>query len=58
LFGLLDAALNRGDRDCVRHVRADGLLLHHHKADMWVGDVLDEVIDRIAAEKRDSFAAS
>jgi len=39
-------------------VRADGLLLHHHKADMWVGDVLDEVIDRIAAEKRDSFAAS
>ena len=43
-------------RDRVRHVHADALLPHHHRADVGGGGVLDEVIDRIAAEDLDSLA--
>ena len=34
----------------------DALLPHHHGADIGIGGVLDEMIDRIAAENFDSLA--
>src|SRR6202035_2070941 len=37
-------------RDRIRHVDADALLPHHDRADVGIGRVLDEMIDRIAAE--------
>ena len=43
-------------RDRVRHVQADALLPHHHRADVGGGGMFDEVIDRIAAEDLDSLA--
>ena len=47
----------RGDaRDRVRHVQADALLAHHDRADIGVRRVLDQVIDRIAAEDLDPLA--
>ena len=48
---------SRGDaRDRVRHVQPDALLPHHHRADIGVGGVLDQMIDRIAAEDLDPLA--
>ena len=43
-------------RDRVRHVHADALLPHHHRADVGIGGVFDEMIDRIAAEDLDALA--
>ena len=40
----------------VRHMQSDPLLPHHHRADVGVGRVLNEMIDRIAAENLDSLA--
>ncbi len=40
----------------VRHVQSNPLLPHHHRADIDVGRVLYEMIDRIAAENLDSLA--
>ena len=42
--------------DCVRHVEAGALLPHHHGADVGVGRVFDQVVDRVAAENLDSLA--
>ena len=42
-------------RDRVRHVQADALLAHHDRADVGIGGVFDQVIDRIAAEDLDSL---
>ena len=43
-------------RDRVRHVKADAFLPHHHRADVGIGGVFDEVIDRVAAKDLDAFA--
>ena len=49
--------LARGDAgDGVRHVHADALLAHDDGADVGVGGVLDQMIDRIAAEDLDPLA--
>jgi hypothetical protein len=37
-------------------VDADALLPHHHRADVGIGGIFDEMIDRIAAEDLDSLA--
>jgi hypothetical protein len=48
--------LPRGDPgDRVRHVNPDAFLPHHHRADVGGGGMLDEVIDRIAAEDLDTL---
>ena len=48
--------LARSDaRDRVRHVHADAFLAHHHRADVGIGGIFDEMIDRIAAEDFDSL---
>src|SRR5262249_27435916 len=46
----------RDARDRVRHVQPDALLPHHDRADAGVGGVLDQVVDRIAAEDLDPLA--
>ena len=43
-------------RDRVRHVNADAFLAHHDRADVGIGGVFDQVIDRIAAEDLDALA--
>ena len=40
-------------RDRVRHVNADALLAHHDRADVGIGGIFNEMIDRIAAEDFD-----
>ena len=50
-------AVPGGDpRDRVRHVNADAFLPHHDRADVGIGGVFDQVIDRIAAEDFDALA--
>jgi hypothetical protein len=47
----------RGDaRDRVRHVDADAFLTHHHRADVGIRRIFDQMVDRIAAEDLDSLA--
>ena len=47
----------RGDAgDRVRHVDADAFLPHHHRADIGIGGMFDQMIDRIAAEDLDPLA--
>ena len=58
-MGLLERAdglarCDAGDR--VRHVHADTLLAHHDRADVGVGGMLDQMVDRIAAEDLDPLA--
>lgn len=40
-------------RDRIRHVDADALLPHHHRPDIGLGRMLDQMVDRIAAEDPD-----
>ncbi|MEY9359702.1 hypothetical protein ABH994_002423 [Bradyrhizobium yuanmingense] len=51
-----DAAPRRHPRDRIRHVDADALLPHHHGPDLGLGRVLDQMVDRIAAEDLDPLA--
>ena len=51
-----DAVPRSDPGDRIRHVNADALLAHHDRADVGIGGVFDEVIDRIAAEDFDPLA--
>ena len=51
-----DRASGRHARDRVRHVNADALLPHHHRPDLGLCRVLDQMIDGIAAEDLDPLA--
>lgn len=51
-----DAASRRNPRDRIRHVDADALLPHHDGSDLGLGRVLDQMVDRIAAEDLDPLA--
>src|SRR5581483_4789727 len=48
---------SRGDAgNRIRHVYPDALLAHHDGADVCVGGVLDQMVDRVAAEDLDPLA--
>ena len=48
---------SRGDPgDRIRHVQADAFLPHHDGTDIGVGGILDQMIDRIAAQNFDALA--
>lgn len=51
-----DAPPRRHPRDRIRHVHADALLPHHYGPDLGLRRVLDQMIDRIAAEDLDPLA--
>ncbi len=48
------AGSDAGDR--VRHVQPDAFLPHHHRPDIGIGGMFDQMIDRIAAEDLDPLA--
>ncbi len=50
-----DAAAGGDAGDRIRHVDADPLLAHHHRADVGIGGKFDEMVDRIAAEDLDAL---
>ncbi|MGY3422548.1 hypothetical protein ACVWZW_003023 [Bradyrhizobium sp. F1.13.4] len=48
-----DRASRCHPRDRIRHVDADALLPHHHRPDIGLRRMLDQMVDRIAAEDLD-----
>jgi len=51
-----DAAPGGDPRDRIRHVDSDPLLPHHHRPDVGIGGMLDEMVDGVAAEDFDALA--